>query len=84
MPDKAIDLMDEAAAKVRISKLTFHLKLKENEVDIEKAINEKEDAIRNQDFEKAAKLRDKEKKLRDKFDEIKEWDGILKNCSKFI
>ena len=67
MPDKAIDLIDEAAAKVRISKLILPPQLKEKEVEIEKIINEKEDAIRNQDFEKAANLIDTEKQLKDDF-----------------
>ena len=60
MPDKAIDLIDEAAAKVRISRLTLPPEIKQKELNIEKVINEKEDAIKNQDFEKAASLRDNE------------------------
>lgn len=80
MPDKAIDLIDEAAAKVRISKLTLPPEIKEKEVAIEKAITEKEDAIKNQDFEKAANLRDKEKQLRDEFYEMQnKWN--TQNCS---
>ena len=58
-------------AKVRISKLNCSTRNKEKGKNIEKVINEKEDAIRNQDFEKAANLRDKEKQLKDKFDKIK-------------
>ena len=74
MPDKAIDLIDEAAAKVRISRLTLPPEIKQKELDIEKVISEKEDSIRNQDFEKAANLRDKEKQLREEFEKIKnEW-----------
>ena len=74
MPDKAIDLIDEAAAKVRISRLTLPPEIKKKELDIEKIISEKEDTIRNQDFEKAASLRDKEKQLREEFEKIKsEW-----------
>ena len=72
MPDKAIDLIDEAAAKVRISKLIFPPEIKKKEIEIEKLINEKEDTIRNQDFEKAASLRDKEKLLKAEFESIKE------------
>ena len=72
MPDKAIDLIDEAAAKVRISKLTLPPELKQKEIDIEKSVNEKEDAIKNQDFEKAANLRDKERILKEEFESIKE------------
>ena len=74
MPDKAIDLIDEAAAKVRISRLTLPPEIKKKELDIEKIISEKEDSIRNQDFEKAASLRDREKNLKDEFEKIKnEW-----------
>lgn len=71
LPDKAIDLIDEAAAKVRIQNLTAPPNLKQLEEEIEKTTKEKEDAIRVQDFEKAARLRDDEKKLRDKLESQK-------------
>jgi ATP-dependent Clp protease ATP-binding subunit ClpC len=71
LPDKAIDLIDEAGAKVRIKNLTVPPDLKSLEQEIEKAQKEKEDAIRVQDFEKAAKLRDKEKELKEKLDNFK-------------
>jgi ATP-dependent Clp protease ATP-binding subunit ClpC len=71
LPDKAIDLIDEAGAKVRIKNLTVPPDLKSLEEEIEKAQKEKEDAIRVQDFEKAAKLRDKEKELKEKLDNFK-------------
>ncbi len=71
LPDKAIDLIDEAGAKVRIQNLTAPPDLKQIEEEIEKAVKEKEDAIRVQDFEKAAALRDKEKELRQKMEEFK-------------
>lgn len=80
MPDKAIDLIDEAAAKVRISKLTLPPEVKEKEIFIEKIVVEKEDAIRNQDFEKAANLRDKEKELKEEFIKIKE-EWSTSKCS---
>ena len=74
LPDKAIDLIDEAGAKVRIQNLTAPPDLKEMEEQVEKATKEKEDAIRVQDFEKAAKLRDLEKELKDKLEnELKSW-----------
>lgn len=66
LPDKAIDLIDEAGAKVRIKNLTVPSNLKDLEEELEKAKKEKEDAIRVQDFEKAAHLRDKEKELKEK------------------
>lgn len=71
LPDKAIDLIDEAGAKVRIRNLTVPDDLKGLEEELEKSKKEKEDAIRVQDFEKAAALRDKEKELREKLDSFK-------------
>lgn len=71
LPDKAIDLIDEAGAKVRIQNLTAPPDMKKLEDELDKTTKEKEDAIRIQDFEKAAKLRDKEKDLKDKLDGLK-------------
>ena len=71
LPDKAIDLIDEAGAKVRIQNLTAPPNLKNLEDEIDKISKEKADAISVQDFEKAAKLRDKEKQLKDKLDNSK-------------
>jgi ATP-dependent Clp protease ATP-binding subunit ClpC len=71
LPDKAIDLIDEAGAKVRIENLTAPPDLKSQEEDLEKATKEKADAIRLQDFEKAARLRDKEKELKSKIEDFK-------------
>lgn len=74
MPDKAIDLIDEASAKVRIANFTTPPGLKENENEIHNIIKEKEEAIRVQDFEKAAMLRDTENILNEKLEELKiEW-----------
>ncbi|MCK9222756.1 MAG: ATP-dependent Clp protease ATP-binding subunit [Limnochordia bacterium] len=64
LPDKAIDLVDEAASKVRLKGLVAPPELKQLEKEIEEACLEKDAAIRNEEFEKAAKLRDKEQKLR--------------------
>ena len=71
LPDKAIDLIDEAGAKVRIQNLTAPPNLKDLEEEIDKIYKEKADAISVQDFEKAAKLRDNEKQLKDKLDNSK-------------
>ena len=60
MPDKAIDLLDEAASKVRMKVFTFPEELKEKEKEIQEITKEKNEAISYQEFEKAAKLRDKE------------------------
>jgi len=72
LPDKAIDLIDEAASKVRVRALTAPPDLKEIEINIEKIVREKKKAIESQDFEKAAQLRDKEKQLIKEKKEIEE------------
>ncbi|OOM81684.1 negative regulator of genetic competence ClpC/MecB [Clostridium puniceum] len=75
MPDKAIDLMDEGAAKVRIQNLTTPPDLKELEEKIQDIDKEKEEAIRVQDFERAANLRDNQRELKDQLSNMKEnWD----------
>ena len=72
LPDKAIDVIDEAASNARMIKYTRPDKLKTLEEDIEKIRQEKEEAIRAQEFEKAAELRDKEKKQQKKLEKEKE------------
>ena len=71
LPDKAIDLVDEAASKKRLSTMTAPDDVKELEKELEKITVEKQAAIMAQDFEKAAELRDKEKSIKDKMDESK-------------
>ncbi len=68
LPDKAIDLIDEAASRARLKTFTEPDSLKKLQEDIEKVKNDKEEAVINQKFEKAAELRDKEKTLREKFE----------------
>jgi ATP-dependent Clp protease ATP-binding subunit ClpC len=70
LPDKAIDVMDEAGARARINAMTRPPNVKEIEKEIEGIRLEKEAAIKAQDFEKAASLRDKEKQTKDKLDAI--------------
>jgi ATP-dependent Clp protease ATP-binding subunit ClpC len=64
LPDKAIDIMDEAGAKARIASMTRPPEVKEIEARIEETVVDKEAAIKDQDFEKAAALRDQEKNTR--------------------
>ncbi|HPF77100.1 MAG: ATP-dependent Clp protease ATP-binding subunit [Phycicoccus sp.] len=64
LPDKAIDLIDEAGARLRIKRMTAPPDLREFDEKIQSVIREKESAIDGQDFEKAARLRDDEKNLR--------------------
>src|ERR687890_630156 len=72
LPDKAIDLIDEAASRMRIRTMTAPPRYRELEEEIEKVRKDKEDAIENQEFEKAASLRDKERKLSQKKRELEE------------
>jgi ATP-dependent Clp protease ATP-binding subunit ClpC len=74
LPDKAIDVMDEAGARSRINAMTRPPDVKEIEKEIETIRSEKEAAIKAQDFEKAAALRDSEKQTKDKLERIlTEW-----------
>ena len=74
LPDKAIDLIDEASSKARLKTYTEPDELKELQEEINNITKDKEEAVRSQKFEKAAKLRDKEKELKDKFEsEEKKW-----------
>ena len=63
LPDKAIDLIDEASAKVKLKSFIEPEYLKNMEKELEKIVNEKEEAINTQNYERAAKLRDKENEL---------------------
>ncbi|AZO96576.1 ATP-dependent Clp protease ATP-binding subunit [Halocella sp. SP3-1] len=71
LPDKAIDLIDEAASKVRLSNNTRPPEMKALNQKLEDLQKEKEAAVKNQEFEKAAKLRDKEKELQQELEDIK-------------
>ena len=71
LPDKAIDLVDEAASKKRLSSMTAPEDLKELEKEIESIASQKQAAIVAQDFETAAQLRDKEKELTERINERK-------------
>jgi len=70
LPDKAIDLMDEAASKIRLQASFLPQEVRQAMEKAERARREKEEAIKGQDFEKAAGLRDKEKVLRQKLEEL--------------
>ncbi|MDQ2982460.1 MAG: ATP-dependent Clp protease ATP-binding subunit [Actinomycetota bacterium] len=72
LPDKAIDLIDEAASRMRIKTMSAPPRYRELEDEIDKVRKDKEDAIEAQEFEKAASLRDKERKLTQKKRELEE------------
>src|SRR5699024_2805966 len=69
LPDKAIDLIDEAGSRVRLQSYTMPPSLKELERKLEEAKKEKDSAVLSQEFEKAASLRDKEQKLREEVEQ---------------
>src|SRR3982075_163095 len=76
LPDKAIDLIDEAASRMRIKTMTAPPRYRELEEEIETTRREKEAAIEAQEFEKAASLRDKERKLTNKKRELEQaWES---------
>ncbi len=76
LPDKAIDLIDEASSRVKMRTYTRPENLKELEEKITEYEKEKDEAIRVQDFEKAAKLRDKEKEAKEKLEKDKQkWEN---------
>src|SRR5512134_2905523 len=72
LPDKAIDLIDEAGSRIRIATMSAPPRHRELEEEIEKVRSEKEASIEAQEFEKAASLRDKERKLTQKKKELEE------------
>ncbi|MEL7601683.1 MAG: ATP-dependent Clp protease ATP-binding subunit [Bacillota bacterium] len=79
LPDKAIDLMDEAASKVRLQAYVSPPDLKELENKIEEARKEKEEAVNNQNYERAAQVRDAEMQLRKEMEEMrKSWENARK------
>ncbi len=74
LPDKAIDVLDEAGSRARISTLTRPPEVKAMEAEIEEIKGKKEGAIKNQDFEGAAQMRDKEKQAKEKLENLlKDW-----------
>jgi len=85
LPDKAIDVIDESGARVRLQSMTRPPDLKEIDEEVAQLNKEKEEAVANQDFEKAASLRDSADKLRKKMESItQEWreksretDGVV-------
>ncbi len=85
LPDKAIDVIDEAGARVRLRTMSKPPDLKDIDDEVERLNKEKEDAVANQDFEKAASLRDQADKLRRKKEQItrdwreksRETDGVV-------
>ncbi|MBT5029542.1 MAG: ATP-dependent Clp protease ATP-binding subunit [Nitrospinaceae bacterium] len=75
LPDKAIDVIDEAGSRVRLREVTQSPEMKKIQRDIDVVVRDKKVCIENQEFEKAVELRDKEEALRDKLEAVKvDWD----------
>ncbi len=72
LPDKAIDLIDEAASRVRLSNNTRPPEMKELNKELEDLQKEKEAAVKNQEFEKAAEIRDQEKEMQNQLENLKD------------
>ena len=82
LPDKAIDLIDEASSKVRLKELTAPPQIKELQDKIENLEQEKASAVNEQDFERAATLRDEQKSVKDELEKCKkEWQAQSKEIS---
>ena len=82
LPDKAIDLVDEAASRKRLATHTSPPDLKEVEEKLAKLSREKEEAVAAQDFEGAARLRDEEKSLREEYEKARsDWESSVKDTS---
>jgi len=85
LPDKAIDLIDEAASRVRLKAYTAPDNLKEMEKELKSLEEEKSSAVHAQDFEQAAKIRDKQKSLKTLYDEETEkWKNLSSHQVKEI
>ncbi|MEE8152494.1 MAG: ATP-dependent Clp protease ATP-binding subunit [candidate division NC10 bacterium] len=84
LPDKAIDVMDEAGSRARLKSLTLPKDLREMENEAERLRQQKEDAIRTQAFEVAARMRDGERKVRAELEERRNKWKELKSHEKII
>ncbi len=83
LPDKAIDLLDEAGARARLKSQSRPPDFKAMKQQVEQIQTDKENAIREQDYEKAARLRDQERKMKAKYDEeVKTWEEVKEKTQK--
>ena len=85
LPDKAVDLVDEASSRVRLDKLRLPPDLKEYEAQKEALAKEKEAAVQSQDFERAAGIRDREKEIDTEIEAArKSWENVKSGDSKSV
>lgn len=85
LPDKAIDLIDEACSRVRLGAMTAPSEVKELEEKLGAVAHEKKEAITSQDFEKAAALRDREKEMKEQLEKMREeWKSAASKSAEEI
>ncbi|MEZ0536193.1 ATP-dependent Clp protease ATP-binding subunit [Caldicellulosiruptoraceae bacterium PP1] len=85
LPDKAIDLIDEAASRVRLQMYTLPPHVREHEEKLEKLEKEKEEAIKLQEYEKAAKIRDQILKLKEELDKVRNtWTNDQQKAQRIV
>lgn len=85
LPDKAIDVIDETGSRVHLKKYTFPPEIREIEERLKEVRTAKEDSVKNQEFEKAAELRDQERRTRDELDNAKrEWEASVQETKVYV
>ena len=85
LPDKAIDVIDETGSRVHLKKYTFPPEIREIEERLKEVRTAKEDSVKNQEFEKAAELRDQERRTREELDNAKrEWEASVQETKVYV
>ncbi len=85
LPDKAIDVIDETGSRVHLKKYTFPPEVREIEERLKEVRTAKEDSVKNQEFEKAAELRDKERRTREELESAKrEWEISVQETKVYV
>jgi len=85
LPDKAIDVIDETGSRVHLKKYTFPPEIREIEERLRKVRESKEASVKNQEFEKAAELRDKERRTREELEEAKRvWEASIQETKVYV
>ncbi len=85
LPDKAIDVIDEAGSRVHLKKYTFPPEIREIEDRLKEVREAKEASVKNQEFEKAAELRDRERRTREELEKAKrEWEASIQETKVYV
>ncbi|MFO7767976.1 MAG: ATP-dependent Clp protease ATP-binding subunit, partial [bacterium] len=85
LPDKAIDVIDETGSRVHLKKYTFPPEIREIEERLKEVREAKENSVKNQEFEKAAELRDRERRTREELESAKrEWESSIQETKVYV